>query len=182
MENVVWKMAAILSRPQCVKMQALFISNWISFIHGLRINWKARFLNYSDVVISAIASQITSLTIVYSTVCSGADEILHQSSASLAFVRGIHRWPVNSPHKGPFTPKKFPFEDVIILMKQRSFALKKHTGVKSIQQCPLVDTKNFLKCQFWIIIFDDFCLHISRSFCEIALGWMSMISCQYWLR
>ena len=36
-----------------------------------------------------------------------------QSSASLAFVRGIHRWPVNSPHKGPVTRKMFPFDDVI---------------------------------------------------------------------
>ena len=46
---------------------------------------------------SAMASPITSLTIVYSTVYSGADQRKHKSSASLAFVRGIHRWPVNSP-------------------------------------------------------------------------------------
>ena len=38
----------------------------------------------------------------------------HRSSASLAFVRGIHRWPVNSPHKGPVTRKMFPFDDVIM--------------------------------------------------------------------
>ena len=38
----------------------------------------------------------------------------HQSSVSLAYVRGIHRWPVNSPHKGPVTRKIFPFDDVII--------------------------------------------------------------------
>ena len=49
-----------------------------------------------------------------STVCSGADQRKHQSSASLAFVRGIHRWPVNSPHKGPVTRKMFPFDDVIM--------------------------------------------------------------------
>ena len=61
----------------------------------------------------AIASQITSITIVYSTVYSGADQRKHQSSASLAFVRGIHRWPVNSPHKLPVTQKMFPFDDVI---------------------------------------------------------------------
>ena len=57
---------------------------------------------------------ITSVSIVYSTVCPGADERKHQSSASLAFVRGIHRWPVNSPHKGPVTPKMFPSDDVIM--------------------------------------------------------------------
>ena len=62
----------------------------------------------------AMASQITSLTIVYSTVYSGADQRKHQSSASLAFVRGIHRWPVNSPHKWPVTRKRFPFDDVIM--------------------------------------------------------------------
>ena len=50
---------------------------------------------------SAIASQITSLTIVYSIVYPGTDQGKHQSSASLAFVWGIPRRPVNSPHKGP---------------------------------------------------------------------------------
>ena len=50
------------------------------------------------VIMSAMASQITSLTIVYSRVYSGADQRKHQSSASLAIVRGTHRWPVNSPH------------------------------------------------------------------------------------
>ena len=62
----------------------------------------------------AIAFQITSLTIVYSTVYSGADQSKHQSSASLAFVWGIHRGPVNSPHKWPVTRKMFPFDDVIM--------------------------------------------------------------------
>ena len=62
----------------------------------------------------AMASQITSLTIVYSTVYSGADQRKHQSSASLAFVQGIHRWPVTSPHKGPVTQKMFQFDDVIM--------------------------------------------------------------------
>ena len=63
---------------------------------------------------SAVASQITSLKIVYSTVLSGADQRKHQRTASLAFVRGIHRWPVNSPHKGPVTRKMLPFDDVIV--------------------------------------------------------------------
>ena len=61
----------------------------------------------------AIASQITSLTIVYSTVYSDADQRKHQSPASLAFVRGIHRSPVNSPHKWPVTRKIFPFDDIM---------------------------------------------------------------------
>ena len=63
---------------------------------------------------SAIAPQITCVSIVCSTVGSGADQRKHQSSASLAFVPGIHRWPVNSPHKGPVTRKMFPFVVITI--------------------------------------------------------------------
>ena len=70
--------------------------------------------HYNDVIMGAMASQITSLTIVYSTVYSDADKRKHQSSASLAFVRGIHRWPVNSLHKWPVTRKMFPIDDVIM--------------------------------------------------------------------
>ena len=60
-------------------------------------------------------SRITSPTIVYSTVYWGAHQRKHQSSVSLAFVWGIHRWPVNSPHKRPVTRKMFPFDDVIMI-------------------------------------------------------------------
>ena len=63
--------------------------------------------HYDAVMMGVMASQITSLTIVYSTVSSGANQRKHQSSASLAFVRGIHWWPVNSPHKWPVTRKYF---------------------------------------------------------------------------
>ena len=72
------------------------------------------YTHYSDVIMGAMASQITSLAIVYSTVYSDADQRKQQSSASLPFVREIHRWPVNSPHKGPVTRKMFPFDDVIM--------------------------------------------------------------------
>ena len=68
----------------------------------------------SDVIWGAIASQITSVTIVYSTVCSSVNQRPHQSSAPLPFVRGIHRWPVNSSHKWPVTRKMFPFDNVIM--------------------------------------------------------------------
>ena len=63
---------------------------------------------------NAMASQITGVSIVYSSVCSDADQRKHQSSASQAFVRGYHRSPVDSPHKGPVTWKMFPFDDVIM--------------------------------------------------------------------
>ena len=61
-----------------------------------------------------MASKITSLTIVYSIVYSDADQRKHQSSASLTFVWGIHRWPENFPHKWPVTREMFPFDDVIM--------------------------------------------------------------------
>ena len=71
--------------------------------------------HYGDVIMGTMASQITSLTIVYSTIYSGADQRKYQSSAALAFVRWIHRGPVNSPHKWLVTRKIFPFDDVIML-------------------------------------------------------------------
>ena len=74
-------------------------------------------VHYSDVIMSATASQITIVSIVCSTVDSGSDQGKHQSSASLAFVREIHHthmWPMDSRHKGPVIRKMFPFNDVIM--------------------------------------------------------------------
>ena len=71
--------------------------------------------HYNDVIMGAIASQITSLTIVYSNDYSDADQRKNQIPASLAVVRGIHRGPGYSPHKWPVTRKMFPFDDVIML-------------------------------------------------------------------
>ena len=77
-------------------------------------------LHDSDVMMSAMASQIISLTIVYSTVCSGGDQ-MKTSKLRVAglSVRSIHRWPVNSPQKGPVTRKMFPFDDVIMVVCYR---------------------------------------------------------------
>ena len=71
-------------------------------------------LHYSVIIMGAMASQITNILIVYSTLCSGTDQRKHQSSMPLAFVWGIHQWPVNSPHKEPVTRKMFPFDDIIM--------------------------------------------------------------------
>ena len=81
----------------------LYVQNFIT------IRWSE-----TEITMSVVASQLTSLTSVYWTVCSGADQRIHQSSVLLAFVRGFHRRPVNSPHKGPVTRKMFPFDDVIL--------------------------------------------------------------------
>ena len=78
--------------------------------------------HYSDVIMSAVTSQITGVLMVCSTVWSGADQTKYQSSASLAFVR----WPVNSSHKGPVTRKVFPFDDVI--MQTSNSQITPHTS------------------------------------------------------
>ena len=80
--------------------------------NNISIDWV--FIHYNEVIMGVMASQITNLTVVYSTVYSGTDQRKHRSSASLAFVRGIHRSPVNSPHKRPVTRKMFPSDDVIM--------------------------------------------------------------------
>ena len=76
---------------------------------GHVISHYGHWLCYNDVIMGAMASQITGVSIVCSTVGSGLDRRNHQSSASLAFVQGIHRWPANSPHKRPVMQKMFPF-------------------------------------------------------------------------
>ena len=76
---------------------------------------KTTLTHYCDAIMGVMAFQITSLAIVYSTVYSDVDQRKHQRSASLAFVQGIHRWPVNSPHKWPVWRKMFPFDDVIMM-------------------------------------------------------------------
>ena len=80
---------------------------------------------------SFMASQITSLTIAYLAFYSDADQRKHQSSASLAFVRGIHRGPVNSPHKWPVTRKMFPFDDVIMINGINASYLNNHGKMRS---------------------------------------------------
>ena len=77
----------ILSRPSPETLNKDYFKIHVEFATSLRV------------VMGTVASQITSLAIVYSTIYSDADQRKHQSSVSLAFVRGIHRGPVNSPHK-----------------------------------------------------------------------------------
>ena len=104
------------------------------------------FTHYSDVIMGAMESQITSLPIVYLTVYSSEDQRKHQSSASLAFVWGIHRWPVNSPHKWPVTRKMFPFDDVV--MKTELAWQKYHNRDK----CLLRNEDDFFRETYEILI------------------------------
>ena len=61
-------------------------------LSSIEAPWRIWINNYNDVIISAVASQITGVSIVYSTVGSDADQRKYQSSASVAFVRRIDRW------------------------------------------------------------------------------------------
>ena len=101
---------------------------------------------------STMASQITSASIVYSTVCSGAAQRKHQSSVWLAFVRGIHWWLVNSPHKGTVTWKMFPFDDVIMALRVRSLGC--HTVTIRIQDTSTCETGNTLIWYMYQIILE----------------------------
>ena len=97
-----------ISRPHSSSHRA---SYGVSFVNSKIIS----IYHYSDIIMSAMSSQVTSLVIVYSSICSSTDKRKHQSYASLTFVRGIHWWAVNSPHKGPVTRKMFIFDDVIMV-------------------------------------------------------------------
>ena len=116
-----WKILAAKCRPFCLIAHWQWMSYWRTISLTNFVTRAFAVLHYNDVIMSGMASQITSLTIVYSTVhSSGAYQRKHQSSVSLVFVRGIHswrwinRWPVNSLLKGPEMRKLFPFNDVIV--------------------------------------------------------------------
>ena len=106
---------------------------------------------------SAMASQIAGVSIGCSTVCSGADQRKHQSSASLAYVRGMHWWPVGSPHKGPVTRKICPSDDVIMMQNwgcQSSTQISCHQQRCSRQTVILKyiyeNSHNYVHCSIWL--------------------------------
>ena len=77
--------------------------------------WRVKLQHYSDVIMSTMASQITSVSIICWTIYSVVEQRKHQSSVSLAFVREIHQWLVDSPHKGLATRKMFPFDGIVMI-------------------------------------------------------------------
>ena len=115
-----------------------FLSTFLQNVQNTDLEKRA--FHYYNLNMLAMASQITSLTIVYSTVYSGADQRKHQSSASLAFVWGIHRRPVNSPHKGPaVTRKMFPFDDVIMIQTFTNMQSPKIVSLSMLLECIVWD-------------------------------------------
>ena len=123
--------------------------------------------HYGDVVMGTVASQIISLTIVYSTVDSGADQRKHQSSASLAFVRGIHRGPVNYPHKWPVTRKMLSFHDVIMDVS----ASLAWVGISIWYHIPICMGRTFVQITHWG---RDTMDAISQTTFSSAFSWMKM--------
>ena len=117
---------------------------------------------------SAMASRITRLMIVCSNDYAGADQRKHQSSASLAFMRGIRRWPVNSPHKVPVTRNTFPFDDGIMNLKNLRPCiwgkcvpppLMKSSGWLEtyIYLAPCLILWDYLRLLFLIVETDEYC-------------------------
>ena len=109
-KHLVFPVGSMVSDPWTLPVKSSYLHP--ASMRILSYDWY-RF-HYDDVLMDAMASQITSLAIVYSTIDSDADQRKHQSSASPAFVRGIYRGPVNSPHKWSVTRKMFQFHDVIM--------------------------------------------------------------------
>ena len=117
------------------------ISGWnymgypIHFVHCFVVLcFVAVTLHYNDVIMNTMASQITSLTIIYSSVYSGADQRKHQSSASLAFV--------NSPVTGEFpTQRASNAENVSIWWRHHDQLIKEPRIVLThILQCCFTGT------------------------------------------
>ena len=132
----------------------------------------------SDVIISTMASQITSLRIVYSTVYSGADQRKHQSSASLAFERRIHRWPVNSPHQRPVMRKMFPFDDIIMNIFIKNIVTGNYSNERLILHLNVEINCDFLEHMEFQSLYNH-----KKKWQTVAGGqcWEKKISFSWWL-
>ena len=128
--------------PQITKSSDVIVSCPVGPVDWLRVH-------YSGVIMGGMASQITSVTIVYSTVNSGVDQRKHQSSASLDFVWRIHRAPVISPHKWPVTRKMFPFDDVIIT---KSWGQNSHASFCLLNLCTMASRDCTGKGPGWALV------------------------------
>ena len=155
-----------------VKLVTLFYTKKRIHSHdtGCHIKWISlrKKKHYCDVIMGPTASQITSTTSVYSIVYSGTDQRKHQSSATLAFVRGIHRGPVNSPHKWPATRKRFPCDDVIMKHDCCSmpYILWWYTDIiASVHCCPPYTPSP----RVWLLMF----------WCLVALAFYNDDGCEY---
>ena len=114
-------------------------------------------IHCNGVIMGAIA--------VFSTVYLDTDQRKHQSSASLAFVRGIHRRPVNSTHKRPVTQKMLPFNDVIMYITDRKWLVTLSVSLTLCHQ-------SFTSRRMWIQ-FCRFCPGTAPFNIRIRYDWSS---------
>ena len=132
--------------------------------------WKEnRPLHYDDVIMTMLASQITSLTVVYSIVYSGVNQRRHQSSASLAFVREIHRGPVNFPRKWPVTRKMFPFDDVIMVrwLYHQAYCVWLSNCLGLVAD--VIDEYILEPAHYWInLSWNQYTCHVSESILDVC--------------
>ena len=136
--------------------QFRFCRLWVLNTLPLSSQHSCTYVYYSDVIIGTMASYITGITIVFSTVYSGADQRKHQSSTSMGFVRGIHRWPVHSPRKWPVTRKMFPFDDVIMALNSIHGLFYKH---QLQYQCNTLNNAGDVWCDvFFLLVFTSYVL------------------------
>ena len=140
-----------------------------------------------------MASQIISLTSVHSTVYSGVDQKKHQSSALPAFVRGIHRRPVNSPHKRPVKGKSFHL--MTSSCEHHKYLPLKHFGafqpiIKLFSKCcqlrkwvePILHAwwnHSSIINSLWLSVFNP-SKHIHDSGCPWLLQWRYIKPVHYW--
>ena len=162
------------------KQDNLLLTTWWLYMWC----WQVK-STYSDVIMSTVASQITSLMIVYSTTHSGADPREHQSSASLAFVREIHRGPVNSPHKRPVTWKMFPVDDIIMSWQHDGYicSVDRLNQAKNRDRYDTVYMPLFVLLIIKDVILCFTCNHLSGYICHLmktTSKYVYMISLLAW--
>ena len=127
----------------------MFIGDHFTTKHRSPNRRQVASLHYSDVIMGAMASKITSLTIVHSTVYSGADQ---------RNIKALRHWPlcegftgdrVNSPYKWPVTRKTFPFDDVIMDSKVHGANMGPIWG-RQVPGGPHVGPMNFAIWDIWL--------------------------------
>ena len=129
------------------------IKGWSNLIYGSSSTWPHKKNHYNDVIMGAMASQITSLTIVYSTVYSDADQENIKAPCHRPLCGEFTGDRLNSPHKWPVTRKKFPFDDVSWLFNVINYVCRTHDnliiriGIIWVMRILLVEIKMFQYCE-----------------------------------
>ena len=142
----------VLIYPRLCQYGAEGVFPWgIFVIFSVCASIYAHYCHYGCVIMSAMASQITGISIVYTTVCLFRRRSKETPKLPVTgLCGGMHRWPVNSSHQRPVTRKIFPFDDVIIVPYGidcwlDSWYLDKFHGGWIYQKVKIVVTKQCLQ-------------------------------------